>query len=109
MLATLNWLRDFVDIDMEALTSLDLTLAQVVYSIQNGIVDRNVGVVTDTTGLQAVLRVSSVPMSLWEMEQLIVKQTGSDFVTLADISHGIYQSYSDNSGVIFMNYLGAFL
>jgi len=90
-----------IDIDMEALTSLDLTLAEVVYSIQNKIVDRNVGVVTDTTGLQAVLRVSSVPGSLWEMEQLIVKQTGSDFVTLDDISHGIYQSYTDNSGVIF--------
>lgn len=90
-----------IDIDMEALRSLDLTLAQVVYSIQNGIVDRNVGVATDTTGLEAVLRVSSVPMNLWEMEQLIVRQTGSDFVTLDDISHGIYQSFSDNSGVIF--------
>ena len=90
-----------IDVDMEALRSLDLTLAQVVYSIQNGIVDRNVGVATDTTGLQAVLRVSTVPMSLWEMEQLVVKQTGTDFVTLDDISHGIYQSYSDNSGVIF--------
>ena len=90
-----------IDIDMEALRSLDLTLAQVVYSIQNGIVDRNVGVVTDSTALESVLRVSSVPMSLWEMEQLVVKRSGSNFVTLSDISHGIYQSYSENSGVIF--------
>ncbi|PIE52596.1 hypothetical protein CSA37_05795 [Candidatus Fermentibacteria bacterium] len=90
-----------IDIDMEALQSLDLTLAQVASSIRNGIVDRNVGVATDTTGLEAVIRVSSVPMSLRDMEQLVVKQAGSDFVTLGDISHGIYQSYSDNSGVIF--------
>jgi HAE1 family hydrophobic/amphiphilic exporter-1 len=90
-----------VDIDMEALRSLDLTLAQVVSSIQNGIVDRNVGVVTDSTALEAVLRVSSVPMSLWEMEQIIVKRSGTDFVTLGDISLGIYRSYSENSGVIF--------
>lgn len=90
-----------VNMDMEALRSLDLTLAQVVSSIQNKIVDRNVGVATDTTGLEAVIRVSSVPMNLWEMEQLIVKRTESDFVTLDDVSHGIYQSFSDNSGVIF--------
>ena len=90
-----------IDIDMEALRSLDLTLAQVVSSIQNGIVDRNVGVVTDVTGLETVLRVSSVPMSLWEMEQLVVRRNGRDFITLDDISHGIYQSYSENSGVIF--------
>ncbi len=90
-----------IDIDMEALRSLDLTLAGVVSSIQSGVVDRNVGVVADTTGLEAVLRVSSVPMSLWEMQQLIVKQSGSDFVTLEDISHGIYQSYSNNTGVLF--------
>jgi hypothetical protein len=67
-------------------TRIDLTLAQVVFSIQNGIVDRNVGVVTDSTALEAVLRVSSVPMSLWEMEQIIVKRSGTDFVTLGDIS-----------------------
>jgi len=90
-----------IDIDTEALRSLDLTLAQVVSSIQSGIVDRNVGVVTDTTALEAVLRVSSVPMSLWEMEQLIVWRNGTDFITLDHISHGIYQSYSENSGVIF--------
>ncbi|MCK5785023.1 MAG: efflux RND transporter permease subunit [Candidatus Sabulitectum sp.] len=90
-----------IDIDMEALKSLDLTLAQVVSSIQNGIVDRNVGVVTDSTALESVLRVSSVPMSLWEMEQLVVKRNGSDFVTLDDVSHGIYQSYSESSGFIF--------
>ncbi len=90
-----------IDIDTEALKSLDLTLAQVVSSIQNGIVDRNVGVVTDSTALESVLRVSSVPMSLWEMEQLVVKRSGSNFITLNDISHGIYQSYSENSGVIF--------
>ncbi len=90
-----------IDLDMEALRSLDLTLAQVVSSIQNGIVDRNVGVVTDVTGLQSVLRVSAVPASLWDMECLIVKQAGTDFVTLDDVSHGIYQSYSENSGVIF--------
>jgi len=90
-----------IDLDMEALRSLDLTLAQVVSSIQNGIVDRNVGVVTDFTALEAVLRVSSVPVSLWEMKQLVVKRSGTDFVTLDDISHGIYQSYSENSGLIF--------
>ena len=90
-----------IDLDMEALRSLDLTISQVASSIQRGIVDRNVGVVTDTTGLQAVLRVSSVPVSLWEMEQLIVRSSGTDFVTLGDVSHGIFQSFSDNTGVIF--------
>jgi HAE1 family hydrophobic/amphiphilic exporter-1 len=90
-----------IDLDMESLRSLDLTLAQVVAAIQNGIVDRNVGVVTDTTALETILRVSSVPMSLCDMEQLVVKQAGMDFVTLGDITNGIYQSFSENSDVIF--------
>jgi hydrophobic/amphiphilic exporter-1 (mainly G- bacteria), HAE1 family len=90
-----------VDMNMEALYSHDLTLSRVVASIQSGIVDRNVGVVTHLNGQEAVLRVSTVPGTLQDMRELVIKRSGNGYVTLGDVTHGIYQSYSTGTGVIF--------
>jgi HAE1 family hydrophobic/amphiphilic exporter-1 len=90
-----------INIDLEALRAYDITLAHVAYAIRAGIVDRNVGVVTDSSGIEAVLRVSSVPGAPGEIEAVPLAYRGGRFVTIGDISHGISVSYSDQTGAIF--------
>ena len=90
-----------IDIDLEALKACDLTLAQVVYAIRSGIVDRNVGVVADSSGIEAVLRVSSVPGVPSGIETIPLAYRGGRFVTIGDISHGVSVSYSDQIGAVF--------
>jgi len=90
-----------INIDLEALRAYDLTLAHVAYAIRAGVVDRNVGVATDSSGIEAVLRVSSVPGIPGEIEAVPLAYRGGRFVTVGDISHGIGVSYSDQTGAIF--------
>jgi len=90
-----------INIDLEALKAQELTLAQVAYAIRGGIVDRNVGVVSDSSGIEAVLRVSSVPGFPREIETIPLVRRGDRNVTIGDISHGVSVSYSDQTGAIF--------
>ncbi|HRY61637.1 MAG TPA: efflux RND transporter permease subunit, partial [Candidatus Fermentibacter sp.] len=78
-----------IDIDPDALRELDLTLAEVMMALDAGITDRNAGVVTDTTGRDAVVRVTSVPRDLGDLEELIVASRAGRFVTLGDVSRDI--------------------
>lgn len=90
-----------INIDLEALRAYDLTLAHVAYAIRAGVVDRNVGVVSDSSGIEAVLRVSSVPGVPGQIEAVPLAYTGGRFVTVGDICHSISVSYSDKTGAIF--------
>jgi len=90
-----------IDIDMDALRALDLTRTQVANAVISGIVDRNVGVAVDTTGLEAVIRVSTVPENPSDFGNLIVARRGQRFVTLSDISSRISQGFSENRSYIF--------
>jgi HAE1 family hydrophobic/amphiphilic exporter-1 len=90
-----------INIDLEALRAYDLTLAHVAYAIRAGVVDRNVGVVSDSSGIEAVLRISSVPGVPGQIEAVPLAYTGGRFVTVGDICHSISVSYSDQTGAIF--------
>jgi len=90
-----------INIDLEALRAYDLTLAHVAFAIRAGVVDRNVGVVSDSSGIEAVLRVSSVPGVPAGIESVPLAYRGGRFVTVGDISHDISVSYSDQTGAIF--------
>jgi HAE1 family hydrophobic/amphiphilic exporter-1 len=90
-----------VDIDLDVLRSLDLTLTQVAMAVQQGIVDRNVGVAVDTTGLEAVLRVSTVPTSPSDFGSIIVARRGDRFITISDVATRITQGFSENTAYIF--------
>ena len=60
-----------VDINRDAMNSLDLTLAQVASAVSSGIVDRNAGVAVDSSGLEAVIRLSTVPGTAAELGDLV--------------------------------------
>lgn len=90
-----------LDIDLEALRSYDLTLVQVARAIRGGIVDRNVGVVSDSSGTEAVLRVSSVPGLPREIGAIPLIRRGGRFVTIGDITRGISVSYRDQTGAVY--------
>ena len=90
-----------VDIDPDAMRAQGITLAQVASAIRGGIVDRNVGVVTDTTGLETVLRISTVPHSSVQLGDLIVSQRGGRFVRLRDVTSSIRHRYSEQRSFIY--------
>ncbi|MDM7992056.1 MAG: efflux RND transporter permease subunit [Candidatus Fermentibacter sp.] len=90
-----------IDIDPDALRELDLTLAEVMMALDAGITDRNAGVVTDTTGRDAVVRMTSVPRDLGDLEELIVASRGGRFVTLGDVSRDISIMFDENQYTIF--------
>lgn len=90
-----------VDVDPDMLRALDLTLAQVADRVRGGITDRNVGVVTDTTGRESVLRISTVPESTGDFGDLILARRGGRFVTLNDVATRIAHQYSEERSFIF--------
>ena len=90
-----------VDIDPEALRAQGITLAGVAEAIRSGIIDRNVGVVTDTTGLQSVLRVSTVPGASSDLGELIVAGRGGRFIRLRDVTTSIRHRYTEQRSFIF--------
>ncbi len=90
-----------IDIDLDVLRSLDLTLTQVALAVQDGIVDRNVGVAIDTTGLEAVLRVSTVPDNPSDFGGIILSRRGQRFITIDDVASRISQGFSENTTYIF--------
>ncbi len=90
-----------IDIDPQALRELNLTLGEVMQALNRGIVDRNAGLVTDSTGLDAVIRVTTVPRDVEELARLIVAVRGSRFVTLADVSRDISLLFDENQYTIF--------
>lgn len=90
-----------VDIDPAALRELDLTLSEVVGTIRSGIVDRNAGVLSDTTGLDAVVRVTTVPQDVTAFSDMIVATRGGRFVRLVDVARDISIQYSENRFTIF--------
>ena len=90
-----------VDIDPDAMRAQDVTLAQVASAVRTGIVDRNVGIVTDTTGLETVLRVSTVPYSSTGLGDLIIVQRQGRFIRLRDVTSSIRHRYSEQRSFIF--------
>ncbi len=89
------------DIDRDALNSLDLTLSEVAGAVSSGIVDRNVGVAVDTSGLQAVIRLSTVPGSVAELKDLVVANRGGRFITVSDVTTRILVDYNSSENFIF--------
>ncbi len=90
-----------VDIDPDAMRAQGTTLAQVASAVRDGIVDRNVGVVRDTTGLETVLRISTVPSTSTDMGDLIVDERGGRFLRLRDVSSSIRHRYSQQRSFIY--------
>ncbi len=90
-----------LDINRDAMNSLDLTLIEVAGAVTNGIVDRNAGVAVDTSGLEAVIRLSTVPANVAELGDLIVSNRGGRFVTLSDVTSRILVDYNNSSNYIF--------
>ncbi|NLP04840.1 efflux RND transporter permease subunit [Candidatus Fermentibacteria bacterium] len=90
-----------VDVSPQALRENGLTLAEVAQSLDAGIVDRNTGVVTDTAGTDAVLRVTTVPDGTDDLERMIVAVRGDRFVTLGDIARSVSVQYSENTLTVF--------
>lgn len=90
-----------VDINRDAMNSLDLTLAQVASAVSSGIVDRNAGVAVDSSGLEAVIRLSTVPGTAAELGDLVVATRGGRFVTLSDLTNRILVDFSINETFIF--------
>lgn len=90
-----------IDVDTEILRSLDLTLSEVASAVRTFLIDRNVGITTDSTGQEAILRVTSIPGSIRELSDIIVSGNNGYFVTLGDISRRITQEYNENSQYIF--------
>ena len=90
-----------VDIDRDALNSLNLTLAQVASAVSSGIVDRNTGVVADSSGQEAVLRISTVPESVAELRELVISNRNGRFITLSDITNRILVDFNTNDVFIF--------
>ena len=90
-----------VDVDLDALNSLDLTLTQVASSVRNGIVDRNAGVAVDSSGLEAVIRLSTVPGSVAELNELVISNRGGRFIKLSDVATRVLVDYNTSSSFIF--------
>ena len=90
-----------IDIDRDALNALDLTLSEVGSAVSSGIVDRNAGVAVDTSGLEAVIRLSTVPGNVAELNDLVVSNRGGRFITLSDVTSRIMVDYSDSFDNIF--------
>ena len=90
-----------LDIDRDALNSLDLTLIEVAGAVANGIVDRNAGVAVDTSGLEAVIRLSTVPANVAELKDLVVSSRGGRFVTLSDVTSRILVDYNTSENFIY--------
>ncbi|MCD4775185.1 MAG: efflux RND transporter permease subunit [Candidatus Aegiribacteria sp.] len=90
-----------LDIDRDALNSLDLTLIEIAGAVTNGIVDRNTGVAVDTSGLEAVIRLSTVPGTVAELEDLVVSSRGGRFVTLSDVTSRILVDYNTTENFIY--------
>jgi len=90
-----------VDIDRDALRSLDLTLPQVAAAVRSGIVDRNAGVCIDSTGLEAVVRISTVPGSVAELGALVVAEREGTFVTLSDLTNRILVDFDSSESFLF--------
>jgi len=90
-----------VDIDLDALHSMDLTLTQIAVAVNSGIVDRNVGVAVDSSGLEAVVRLSTVPGSVAELKDLVITSRGGMFIRLSDVARRILVDYDTGSSYIF--------
>ncbi|MBN1433314.1 efflux RND transporter permease subunit, partial [Candidatus Fermentibacterales bacterium] len=90
-----------VDVDLETMRALDLTLSEVAEGIRSGLIDRNVGVAVDSSGLETVIRVSTLPSTIRDFSRMVVAVRGSRFVTLGDISNRIVQEFNENRQSIF--------
>ena len=90
-----------IDIDRDVLNALDLTLSEVGIAVSQGIVDRNAGVAVDTSGLEAVIRLSTVPGNVAELNDLVISNRGGRFITLSDITSRIMVDYSESNNNIF--------
>lgn len=94
-------IRVIIDIDTELLKSYGLTLSRVADAVRSGIVDENTGVIADSSGLEAVLRVSTVPKTVADLGSLIIETREGMFITLDDVSRRISIDYDENRLVIF--------
>lgn len=90
-----------VDINRDALNALDLTLTEVAVAVNRGIVDRNVGVAVDSSGLEAVIRVSTVPGNVAELKDLVISNRGGRFIELSDVAYRILVDYDTRSDFIY--------
>jgi len=90
-----------VDINRDVMNALDLTLAQVASAVNSGIVDRNVGVAVDSSSLEAVIRLSTVPTTAAELGDLVIASRGGRFITLSDLTNRILVDFSVNESFIF--------
>jgi len=90
-----------IDIDRDALNALDLTLSEVGAAVSSGIVDRNAGVAVDTSGLEAVIRLSTVPGNIAELKDLVITNRGGRFIALSDITSRISVDYNTTENYIF--------
>ncbi len=90
-----------VDIDSDALISMNLTLAQVASVVRDGIVDVNAGVVVDTTGLESVVRVSTVPDAPMDLGELMIAERDGFFVTLSDVASRITVDFQPRDEIVF--------
>lgn len=90
-----------VDINRDALNALDLTLTEVAVAVNRGIVDRNVGVAVDSSGLEAVIRVSTVPGNVAELKDLVISNRGGRFIELSDVASRILVDYDTGSDYIY--------
>jgi len=90
-----------VDLDMDVLHAYDLTVAQVANAVRFGTLDRNVGVVTDSSGLEAVLRISTVPGDVTGLGDIVVAGGAGRFVKLSDVAARIFVSYDAGGEYIF--------
>ncbi len=90
-----------VDVDLDALSSLDMTLTQVASAVNNGIVDRNAGVAVDSSGLEAVIRISTVPGTVSELKDLVIANRGGRFIKLSDVTTRIMVDYDTSNNYIY--------
>jgi len=90
-----------LDIDRDALNSLDLTLTDIAVAVNSGIVDRNTGVTVDSSGLEAVVRLSTVPGNVAELKDLVVSSRNGRLIRLSDVTSRILVDYSTSSNFIF--------
>ncbi len=90
-----------IDIDRDALNSLNLTLSEVAGAVSSGILDRNAGVAVDTSGLEAVIRLSTVPGNVAELKDIVISNRGGRFIKLSDVTSRILVDYSTGDNYIF--------
>jgi HAE1 family hydrophobic/amphiphilic exporter-1 len=90
-----------INLDPEALRSLDLTPGEVSMAIRTSVVDRSLGIVTGEGGSEFSLRLSTVPGDAEELGGIVIASRGGSPVLLRDVCSRIYTAPSENAWTIF--------